>query len=95
MNRYSPEIISELRNSTKLKDIKPLKLDIAQFYAFMLQRCLNKSRPRIPRGSAKALTVFDMLETEDNNPLSVYIYPDIEYLPDGDITWSIRKYESN
>lgn len=95
MNRYDPEIISELRNSTKLKDIKPLKLDLVQFYAFMLQRCLNRPKPKIPRGSVKTLMVFDMLETESNNPLSVYIYPDIEYLPDGDVIWSIRKYESN
>lgn len=95
MNRYSPEIISKLHKSTKLKDIKPLKLDLAQFYAFMLQRCLNRPKPEIPRGSVKTLTVFDMLESENNNPLSVYVYPDIEYLPDGDVTWSISKYESN
>lgn len=95
MDRYSPEIISELRNSTKLKDIKPLKLPLAQFYAFMLQRCLNRPKPKIPRGSARALMVFDMLEAENSNPLSVYIYPDLEYLPDGDVTWSIRKYESS
>lgn len=92
MNRYNPEIIAELRNSTKLKNIKPLKLDLIQFYAFMLQRCLNRPKPVIPRGNAKTWAIFDMLETENNNPLSVYVYPDIEYLPDGDITWSICKY---
>lgn len=95
MDRYSLEIISELRNSTKLKDIKPLKLTLAQFYAFMLQRCLNRPKPKIPRGSVKTLMVFDMLEIENNNPLSVYVYPGIEYLPDGDVTWSVRKYESS
>lgn len=86
MNRYSPEIISELHKSTKLKDIIPLKLDLAQFYAFMLQRCLNRPMPKFG-------ALLDILETENNNPLSVYVYPDIEYLPDGDVTWSIRKYE--
>lgn len=95
MKRYDPEIISELRNSTKLRDIKPLKLDLVQFYAFMLQRCLGRSKPKIPRGNIKLGPLLNMLETEDSNPLSVYIYPDIEYLPDGDVTWSIRKYESN
>ena len=77
-----------------IRDIKPLKLDLVQFYAFMLQRCLNRPRPEIPRGNSKILTL-DRLTIENANPLSVYIYPDIEYLPDGDITWSIRKYESN
>ena len=95
MNRYSSELISELRNSTKLKDIKPLKLDLVQFYAFMLQRCLNRPEFKIPGGTIKLGALLDVLEPENANPLSVYIYPDIEYLPDGDITWSIRKYESS
>lgn len=93
MDRYSPELFSALRNSTKLKEIRPLKLDLVQFYAFMLQRCLNRSEPKIPRGNLKLGPLLNMLETANANPLSVYIYPDIEYLPDGDITWSIRKYE--
>ena len=94
MNRYDPKIFSELRRSTRIpENVKPLNLTFTQFYAFMLQRCLNKGMPEIPRGSSKLQAVFDMLQIDDSNPLSVYMYPNIAYVPDGNVRWSINKYE--
>lgn len=98
MNRYSSGLFSDLRRLTTkpFSNIKPLKLTLTQFYTFMVQRYLNKIIiPEIPRGSSKTLAIFDMLATEDNNPLSVYVRTNMIYLPDGNVTWSINEYEGN
>ena len=97
MNRYDPQLLYDLKKSTtQLKNIKPLKLTLIQFYAFMMQRCLNRPKPEIPRGNSKVIALFDMLlETESSNPLSVHIYPNVIFLPDDNVTWSVDKYESN
>lgn len=94
MNRYDPELLSALHNATTKPDnIKPLQLTINQFYAFMLQRLLDKTRYELPK--RRPLILFDLLETEDTNPLSVYMYPNMVCLPDDSITWSISEYEGN
>ena len=94
MDRYSPEIFAALRKATKqpFDNIKPLWLNLIQFYDFMLQRRLDKT----PVIKPKPMT-FDMLlaVATNTNPLAVYVHSDIAYLPDGNITWSILKYESN
>ena len=91
MNRYSSEIFSALHNATTKPDnIKPLQLTINQFYDFMLQRRLSKTRYEISK--RRPLILFDLLETEDTNPLSVYMYPNMACLPEGSITWSINEY---
>lgn len=97
MNRYDPELFAALKREIKepFNNIKPLKLDLTQFYIFMIQRCLNKVIPKIPRGNSKIQALLDILETEADNSLSIHMYSDIVYLPDGNVTWSIRKYESN
>ena len=94
MDRYTPEYYSILREITEkpFEDAKPLKLSLTQFYDFMLERCLVRST-FFPRGNSKPIAIFDMLETENVNPLSVYRQSDTIYLPDFKATWSISKYE--
>jgi len=92
MQRYSPELFSTLKQATTFGNRKPLELDIPEFYAFIVRRLLDSTEPKIPRGSSKTLAIFDMLTTEDDNPLNVYKYPSVIYLPDGDVTWSVNRY---
>lgn len=96
MQRYSPELFSNLRGlTTTAGKCKPLELDTPEFYVFIVRRLLdNTEPPEIPRGS-KTRVLFDMLQLDAANPLSVIKYPGVMYLPDGDVTWSVRKYESS
>ena len=42
MNRYDPQLLYDLKKSTtQLKNIKPLKLTLIQFYAFMIDLSLK------------------------------------------------------
>ena len=93
MQRYSPELFSTLKRATTFGNCKPLELDILEFYAFIVQRLLNNTEPpEIPRGSSKTGVLFDLLQLDAANPLSVYKHSNIIYLPDGNVTWSVNQY---
>jgi hypothetical protein len=94
MQRYTTEIFSAVKQATTFfGNYKPLELDIPEFYAFIVRRLLDNTDPlEIPRGSSKTGALFDMLQLDDANPLYVYKYPSVIYLPDGDVTWSVNQY---
>lgn len=93
MQRYTPEIFSAIKRATTFGNCKPLELDIPEFYAFIVRRLLdNTEPPEIPRGSSKTGVLFDMLQLDAPNPLCVYKYPSVIYLPDGGVTWSVNQY---
>ena len=95
MNRYDPEFYTILRNITEkpFDSAKPLKLSLTQFYDFMLERCLSRTTFKFPRGNSEPMTLLDILEMGNNDPLYVYEQSDTKYLPAFNVTWSISKYE--
>lgn len=87
MQRYTSENFSAIKRATTFGNCKPLELDIPEFYAFIVRRLLDNTE------SPKILGVsFDMLQLDAANPLYVYKYPSVIYLPDDDVTWSVNQY---